>query len=130
MALDLSSDVSLWLAEGPGENTLGFGPLPRSLLSHRLGQWFLTCGEFPTGGEWRSCQVGNDRSDSRTTASKFNSSHPNVDLLYKVQPFTDCFNGGKWRVGPLKNGELEKKVKNPWPRAIFTQVTFPTTFKA
>jgi len=44
-----------------------------------LGQWFLTCGKFPTGGEWQSCQVGNDRSDSRTTASKFNTSHPNVD---------------------------------------------------
>jgi len=57
-----------------------------------LNQWFLTCGEFPTGGEWRSCQVGNDRSDSRTTASKFNTSHPNLDLLYKSQPFTDCFN--------------------------------------
>ena len=23
-----------------------------------LGQWFLTFGEFPAGGEWRSCQVG------------------------------------------------------------------------
>jgi len=51
-----------------------------------LEQWFLTCGE------WGSCQVGNDRSDSRTTASKFNTSHPNVDLLYKSQPFTHCFN--------------------------------------
>jgi len=59
-----------------------------------------------------SCQVGNDRSDSRTTASKFNTSHPNVDLLYKSQPFTDCFNG-KWKVGPLKSGELEKKGKEP-----------------
>ena len=29
-----------------------------------LEQWFLTCGKFPNGGEWRSCQVGNDRSDS------------------------------------------------------------------
>ena len=67
-----------------------------------LDQWFLTCGK------WRSCQVGNDRSDSRTTASKFNTSNPNVDLLYKSQPFTDCFNG-KWRVGSLKSGELEKK---------------------
>jgi len=35
---------------------------------------------------------GNDRSDSRNTASKFNTSHLNVDLLYKSQPFTDCFN--------------------------------------
>ena len=59
-----------------------------------LEQWFLTCGKFPTGGEWRSSQVGNDRSDSRATASKFNTSHPNVDLLYKSQPFT------------LGNGEL------------------------
>ena len=47
------------------------------LFSNGL-KWFLTCGEFPTGGEWRSCQVGNDRSDSRTTASKFNTSHSNV----------------------------------------------------
>jgi len=39
-----------------------------------LAQWFLTCGELPTGGEWRSCQVGNDRSDSRTTASKTTAS--------------------------------------------------------
>jgi len=23
-----------------------------------LDQWFLTCGEFPTVGEWRTCQVG------------------------------------------------------------------------
>jgi len=50
-------------------------------------EWFLTCGEFPTGGEGRSCQVENDRSDSRTTASKFNTSHPNIDLLYKSQPY-------------------------------------------
>jgi len=71
-----------------------------------LNQWFLTCGEFPTGLEWSSCQVGNDRSDSRTTASKFNASHANVDL----QTTTIC---GKWRVGPLKSGELEKKFKNP-----------------
>jgi len=28
--------------------------------------WFLTCGEFPTGGEWRSCQVGNDRSEKQS----------------------------------------------------------------
>jgi len=35
---------------------------------------------------------GNDWSDSRTTALKFNTLHPNVDLLYKSQPFTDCFN--------------------------------------
>ena len=52
--------------------------------------------------------MGNDRSDSRTTASKFNTSHPNVDLLYKSQPFTTIYTG-KWRVGPLKSGELEKK---------------------
>jgi len=40
--------------------------LPFSSKSRvRLDQWFLTCGE------WRSCQVGNDWSDSRTTASKY-----------------------------------------------------------
>jgi len=65
-----------------------------------LEQWFLTCGEFPTGWEWRSCQVGNDRSDSRTTASKFNTSHPNVDLLYKLQPFTEeRWPTKKWGIG-------------------------------
>ena len=52
----------------------------------------VPCGEFPTGGQWRNCQMGNDRSDSRTTASKCNTSHPNVNLLYKSQPYTDCFN--------------------------------------
>ena len=26
------------------------------------------------------------------STSKFNTLHPNVDLLYKSQPFTDCFN--------------------------------------
>ena len=61
-------------------------------LKLHLGQWFLTCGEFPTGGEWRSCQVGNDQSDRRTTTLKFIILHPNVDSLYKSQPFTDCFN--------------------------------------
>ena len=66
------------------------------MVVNPLDQWFLTCGEFPIGGEWRSCQVGNDRSDSRTTASKFNTSHPNVDLLYKSQPFTDCFNNNQY----------------------------------
>jgi len=61
-----------------------------------LKQWFLTCGE------WRSCQVGNNRSDSRTTASKFNTSHPNVDLLYKSQPFTEEMESWptkKWGIG-------------------------------
>ena len=46
-----------------------------------LEQWFSTCGE------WQSCQVGNDQSERRTTASKFITLHPNVDLLYKSQPF-------------------------------------------
>jgi len=69
----------------------------RHLISSAFGVYplkpvVLNLWEFPTGGEWRSCQVGNDRSDSRTTASKFNTPHPNVDLLYKSQPFTDCFN--------------------------------------
>ena len=36
--------------------------------------------------------MGNDVSDRRTTASKFNTLHPNVDLLYKSHPFTDRFN--------------------------------------
>jgi len=74
-----------------------------------IEQWFLTCGEFPTGGEWRSCQVGNDRSDSWTTASKFNTSHPNVDLLYKSQPFTEEM--GSW---PTKKwGIGEKRSRTP-----------------
>jgi len=64
-------------------------------FSAPMGLWYravvVNLGEFPTGGEWRSCQVGNDRPDSRNTASKFNTPHPNVDLLYKSQPFTDCF---------------------------------------
>jgi len=51
----------------------------RSEMLCSVKQWFLTCGEFPTGGEWRSLP-------------KFTTSHPNVDLLYKSQPFTDCFN--------------------------------------
>jgi len=33
---------------------------------------------IPTGGEWRSCQMGNDRSDSGTTASKFK---PHIQML-------------------------------------------------
>ncbi|XP_076065145.1 uncharacterized protein LOC143039174 [Oratosquilla oratoria] len=37
------------------------------LIADPLEQWFLTCGESPTGGEWRSCQVGNDWSDRRTS---------------------------------------------------------------
>ena len=41
MALDLLSDVSLSLAEDTGERTLGFRPLPLSLLSRRRGQSFL-----------------------------------------------------------------------------------------
>jgi len=64
----------------------------KEMQQNALIQWFLTCGEFPTGGEWRSCQMGNDWLDSRTTASTFNTSHPHVDLLYKSQPFTGCFN--------------------------------------
>ena len=36
--------------------------------------------------------MGNDRSEKRTTASEFNTSHPNVGLLYKLQPFTVNFN--------------------------------------
>jgi len=40
------------------------------------------------------------------------TSHPNVDLLYKSQLFTDCFNG-KWRVGPLKWGIGEKRLRTP-----------------
>ena len=57
-----------------------------------LEQCFLTCEKFSTGWEWRSCQVGNERSDrtQKNTASKFNTSH--IDLLYKLQPFKDCFN--------------------------------------
>jgi len=50
--------------------------------------WFLTCWEFPTGDavcKWRMT--------SRTEEPLFqNLSHPNVDLLYKSQLFTDCFN--------------------------------------
>ena len=69
----------------------------------------LTCGEFPTGGEWRSCQVGNDRSDSRTTASKFHTSHPNVDLLYKSQPFTEEMES--WPT--QKWGIAEKRLRTP-----------------
>ena len=30
--------------------------------------------------------MGNDRSDKKNTASKFNTSYPNIDLLYKSQP--------------------------------------------
>jgi len=76
---------------------------------YSLEQWFLTCGEFSTGGEWRSCQVGNDRSDSRTTASKFNTSHPDVDLLYKSQAFMwemESWPTKKWGIG-------EKRLRTP-----------------
>ena len=90
--------------------------------------------------------MGNDRSDSRTTASKFNTSHPNVDLLHKSQPFTDCFNNKnkqymrycKSCLGKSDNtvglavrfiqinfvkdrccgGKWRKKVMNPWLGAI------------
>jgi len=41
MALDFSLDASLSLVGWPGEHTLGFGPLPRPLLSRRLGQTLL-----------------------------------------------------------------------------------------
>ena len=42
----------------------GFCTVQDKIALDSLKQWFLTCGEFPTGGEWRSCQAGNDQSDS------------------------------------------------------------------
>ena len=79
----------------------------------------LSCGCFrtvvlnlwgiPHWWGWRSCQVGNDRSDSRTTASKYNKSHPNVDLLYKSQLFTEEMESWptkKWGIG-------EKRLRTP-----------------
>jgi len=48
-------------------------------IPHWWGMAELPSGEWPVG-------------QHRTTASKFNTSHPNVDLLYKSQPFTNCFN--------------------------------------
>jgi len=35
----------------------------QKIIKYTMGlkfQWFLTCGKFPTGGEWQSCQVEND----------------------------------------------------------------------
>jgi len=89
----------------------------KGTLAHTLDQWFLTCGEFPTGGEWRSYQVGNDRSDSRTTASKYYKSHPNVDLLYKSQPFTEEMESWptkKWGIGEksLRTPALDKNFRS------------------
>jgi len=45
----------------------------------------------PHWWEMAKLPSGNDLSDKRTTSSKFNTSHPKVDLLYKSQLFTDCF---------------------------------------
>ena len=36
--------------------------------------------------------MGDDRSNRRSTASKFNTTHANVDVLYKSQPFAGSFN--------------------------------------
>ena len=35
----------------------------------------------------------------------------------KLRKFQFC--GGEWRIGSLKSGDLEKKVKNPWCRSMF-----------
>jgi len=54
--------------------------------------------------------VGNDRPDRRTTASKLNTLHPNVDLrlLYKSQPFTDCFNTKTTNISDIVSHVLGK----------------------
>jgi len=41
------------------------GSSPNPTLSRSLGQWFLNCGEFPTGEEWRVGQVGDDGSGKK-----------------------------------------------------------------
>jgi len=55
--------------------------------------------------------VGNYQTDRRTTASKFNTSHPNADLLYKPQPFKEEMES--W---PTKKWGIGEKRKNPWSK--------------
>ena len=59
--------------------------------------------------------MGNDWSDSRTTASKFNTSHPNVDLLYKSQSFMwemESWPTKKWGIGEkrLRTAGLNERI--------------------
>jgi len=77
-----------------------YEPAPNPVVLNLWGipHWW-GMAELPSG-KW---------SDSRTTASKFNTSHPNVDLLYKSQPFTEEMESWptkKWGIG-------ERRLRTP-----------------